>query len=58
LQTFLIQLAGSGSYVPSERAVKGGGYSAIPASNVVGPEGGQMLTEKTVELINSLWPSE
>jgi hypothetical protein len=56
LQTFVIQLAGPGSYVPTARAVRGGGYSAIVESNLVGPEGGQILTERTVELINSLWP--
>jgi hypothetical protein len=56
LQTFIIQLAGPGSYVPTARAVRGGGYSAIVESNLVGPEGGQILTERTVELINSLWP--
>lgn len=56
LQTFLIQLAGPGSYVPTPRAARGGGYSAIVESNVVGPEGGQALTDRTVELINSLWP--
>jgi hypothetical protein len=56
LQTFVIQLAGPGSYVPTGRAVRGGGYSAIVESNLVGPEGGQVLTERTVELINSLWP--
>ena len=51
-----IQLAGPGSYVPTPRAARGGGYSAIVESNVVGPEGGQALTDRTVELINSLWP--
>ncbi len=56
LQTFLIQLAGPGTYVPTERAVLGGGYSAIAESNLVGPEGGQVLVERTVELLNSLWP--
>jgi hypothetical protein len=56
LQTFVIQLAGPGSYLPTARAVRGGGYSAIVESNLVGPEGGQILTERTVELINSLWP--
>jgi hypothetical protein len=56
LQTFIIQLAGPGSYLPTERAVRGGGYSAIAESNLVGPEGGQVLIERTVELINSLWP--
>ncbi len=57
LQTFVIQLAGPGSYVPTAVAMKGGGYSAIIESNVVGPEGGQVLTDATVELINSLWPT-
>ena len=56
LQTFVIQLAGPGSYVPTDRAARGGGYSAIVESNLVGPEGGQVLVERTVELINSLWP--
>jgi hypothetical protein len=56
LQTFLIQLAGPGTYVPTGRAAQGGGYSAIAESNVVGPEGGQVLADRTVELINSLWP--
>jgi hypothetical protein len=56
LQTFLIQLAGPGTYVPTGRATRGGGYSAIAERNVVGPEGGQVLADRTVELINSLWP--
>jgi len=55
LQTFVIQLAGPGTYVPTERASKGGGYSAIAESNVVGFEGGQVLTEQTVALVNSLF---
>jgi hypothetical protein len=55
LQTFVIQLAGSGSYLPTDRAAAGGGYSAIVQSNRVGPEGGQVLVERTVKLINSLW---
>ena len=56
LQTFVIQLAGPGSYVPTGRAARGGGYSAIVESNLVGPEGGQVLADRTVELINTLWP--
>ncbi|MFD2790095.1 hypothetical protein [Arenibacter sp. H213] len=39
LQTFVIQLAGPGSYLPTEKAVYGGSYSAICQSNFVGPEG-------------------
>ena len=56
-QTFVIQLTGvqSGSYLPTDRAVEGGGYSAIAASCQVGPEGGQALVDQTVEAINSLW---
>jgi hypothetical protein len=55
LQTFLIQLAGSGGYVPTEIAVRGGGYSAIAESSRVGPLGGQELVDRTVELIQLLW---
>jgi hypothetical protein len=57
LQTFVIQLVGSGSYLPTEKAVQGGGYSAVIQSNEVGPEGGQMLVDRTVTLINDLFPS-
>jgi hypothetical protein len=53
--TFIIQLAGPCSYVPSVRAALGGGYSAIVESNKVGPEGGQVLTDRTVEILKALW---
>ncbi|WP_165073206.1 hypothetical protein [Paludisphaera rhizosphaerae] len=56
LQTFIIQLAGPGTYLPTEPAVRGGGYSAIAESNQVGPEGGQVLSDKTVEILNAMWP--
>jgi hypothetical protein len=61
LQTFVIQLtAGTGtagaSYLPTEKAVRGGGYSAVIQSDLVTPEGGKILVDRTVELINSLWP--
>ena len=55
IQTFLVQLAGSGTYLPTSRSVKGRAYGAIPASNVVDPEGGRELVENTLSLINSLW---
>ena len=61
LQTFVIQLAGStemGSYLPTKRAVQGGGYSAIAQSNEVGPEAGQILVDRTVDRINALWPTK
>jgi hypothetical protein len=47
--------ASGGTYLPSERAVKGGGYGAVIQSNVVGPEGGQVLVEETVKMINAMW---
>lgn len=55
LQTFVIQLAGPGTYLASERAVRGGGYSAIAESNEVSPAGGQVLVDRTVERLNALW---
>jgi hypothetical protein len=58
LQTFQIQLAcGCGGYLPTERAVAGGGYSAIAESGLVGPEGGRVLVDRTVEILNGLWPA-
>lgn len=56
IQTFVIQLSGPGTYLPSVRAAKGGGYSAVIQSNVVGPEGGQMLVNRTLEVLNEFWP--
>jgi len=55
LQTFVIQLAGPGTYLPTAKAKAGGGYSAVCQSNTVGPEGGQILVDRTVKLIDDLW---
>jgi len=55
VQTFVIQLTGSAGYLPSERAVRGGGYSAVIQSSRVGPEGGQVLVDRTVESIKAFW---
>ena len=55
VQTFVIQLAGCGTYLPTERAVRGGGYSAVVHSSQVGPEGGQVLVDRTVEAIDSVF---
>ena len=55
LQTFVVQLAGPGTYLATEKAIRGGGYSAVCQSNVVGSEGGQILVDRTVELIDELW---
>lgn len=55
IQTFLVQLAGAGSYIPSPRSVLGGGYGSTPASNPVGPDGGQILADYTVEALRKLF---
>ena len=59
LQTFVIQLACSaGGYLPTDKAVAGGGYSAEVADMRVGPEGGKVLVDQTVGLINGMWDDE
>lgn len=57
-QTVLVQLASSirrSSYLATPRALSGGGYSAIPQSCEVGPEGGQMLVDQTVNVISQMF---
>lgn len=57
-QTVLVQLASSirrSSYLATPRALAGGGYSAIPQSCEVGPEGGQMLVDRTVDVIRQIF---
>ncbi len=58
LQTFVVQLTGPGTYLATEKAVRGGGYSAIIESTIVGPEGGQFLVEETSSVIQALWPKK
>ncbi|MDO5553079.1 MAG: hypothetical protein Q4G68_04910 [Planctomycetia bacterium] len=55
VQTFLIQLAGPGTYLPTKRAVKGGSYSAVIGSNLVSPEGGDQLVRETVDMLREIW---
>jgi hypothetical protein len=58
LQTFVVQLADgsdNGFYLPTQRALDGGHYSAQVKSCWVGPEGGQMLVENAVCAINGLF---
>ncbi len=54
-QTFIVQLTGGGTYLATAKAEKGGGYSAVVQSCLVGPGGGQRLVDRTVENINSMW---
>lgn len=59
IQTFIVQLACDfGAYLPTEKAVAGGSYSAAVFSGIVGPEGGSLLAERSVQVINSLWEDE
>jgi hypothetical protein len=52
--TFLVQLSCQHSgYLPTERAVAGGGYSAD--KYIVGPQGGQILVDETIKRISELW---
>jgi hypothetical protein len=52
--TFLVDLScGQCGYLPTEKAVKGGGYSADKF--VVGPKGGQALVDETVRQLTALW---
>lgn len=55
VQTFIVQLTGRGTYLPTERAVRGGGYSAVVHSSLVGPEGGQLLVDRTVGIVDTIW---
>lgn len=55
-QTFLIQLAcDRGGYLPTEKAEKGSHYSAYVASGNVGHEGGELLVNKTLNVIQDLF---
>lgn len=58
LHSFLIQLAGPGTYIPTPSAAAGGGYSAIVQSNIVGPEGGQVIVDETVRAVKEMWAEE
>lgn len=55
-QTFLVQLAnGVEGYLPTEKAEKGGHYSAFVGSGQVGHEGGDQLVRYTLSTINGMF---
>ena len=55
-QTFLVQLAcGSDGYLPTEKAEKGGHYSAYVSSGYTGHEGGELLVRETLDGINQMF---
>ena len=55
VQTFLVQLAGEGTYLPTARAMKGGSYGAFIASTPIGPEGGQKIVEAELASIDQMF---
>ena len=55
-QTFLLQLCdGTGGYLPTELAVRGGHYSAYVTSGQTGPDGGDLLVDKTLDILHKMW---
>ena len=55
-QTFIIQLAnGTDGYLPTEKAERGGHYSAFISSGLVGHEGGDQLVRETLSAINGMF---
>ncbi|MDD5602915.1 MAG: hypothetical protein PHG48_02375 [Eubacteriales bacterium] len=59
-QTFVIQLAGvpgddGGTYLATQRATEGKGYSACMFCNLVSPEGGQELVNETLISLNEIY---
>ena len=55
-QTFIMQLScGTLGYLPTEKAEKGGHYSAYITSGNVGHEGGDLLARRTVTEINEMF---
>jgi hypothetical protein len=56
VQTAVVQLtAECAAYLPTERAVQGGGYSARIDDGVVGPEGGKVFVERTTKILQEMW---
>ena len=43
------------AYLPTRRAVAGGGYSARIVDGVVGPEGGDVLVNSTTAYLKAMW---
>lgn len=54
-QTMIVQLCcGASGYLPTEKAERGGHYSAYVSSGLQGHEGGELLVRKTVQTINEM----
>ena len=59
VQTSVVQLTSDcAAYLPTRRAVAGGGYSARIVDGVVGPEGGDVLVNETVKILGEMWAGD
>ena len=63
VQTFTVQLLGqdtdnAGNYLPTDRALRAGDYGANIRDNKVGPEGGQVLVDSVVEILDEMWTAD
>lgn len=60
-QTFIAQLASGpayGMYLPTENALLGQAYGSRAANGQVGPDGGQLIVEQTIEAIGHLFAAQ
>lgn len=60
VQTFVVQLSetagrAAGGYLPTARALASKSYGAEVVDGPVGPSGGQVLVDRTLEMIEKLW---
>ncbi len=58
VQTFVVQLVGGGSYLPTERAAAGCSYGAVPPSCKVAPRGGQVIVDEGVAAIQAMFEEQ
>lgn len=53
--TMVVQLTnGYEGYLPTKRAVEGGGYSSYVCNGILGPDGGEELVQETMKLLDSI----
>lgn len=55
VQTFIVQLAGEGTYLATARSEHGGGYGAWFASTLLGSDSGARIVEKSLAMIRDLF---
>lgn len=58
VQTFVVQLAGGGSYLATERAASGLSYGAVPPSCKVAPQGGQVIVDEAIATLEGMFAGQ